>query len=119
VTRLPDGAQVLASNAHSAIQAALIPVGRSTVWAVQYHPEFDLLQLVQLYRLYARSMMAEGFFSSQAELDGYVAKLQQLIEQPDHMGLRWQLGIDEDLLDDRRRSGEIISWIDHAVLAKG
>lgn len=119
VTRLPDGAQVLASNAHSAIQAALIPVGRSTVWAVQYHPEFDLLQLVQLYRLYARSMIAEGFFSSQAELDGYVAKLQQLIEQPDHMGLRWQLGIDDDVIDDRRRSGEIISWIDHAVLAKG
>ncbi|MXP40713.1 type 1 glutamine amidotransferase [Altererythrobacter soli] len=119
VTRLPDGAEVLASNAHSAIQAALIPVGRSTVWAVQYHPEFDLLQLVQLYRLYSRSMIQEGFFSSQAELDAYVAKLQQLIEQPDHMGLRWQLGIDEDVIDDRRRSGEIISWIDHAVLAKG
>jgi GMP synthase (glutamine-hydrolysing) len=119
VTRLPDGAQVLASNAHSKIQAALIPVGQSTVWAVQYHPEFDLLQLVQLYRLYARNMIEEGFFASRAELDAYLEKLQRLVEEPNHLGLRWQLGMDDDVLDDHRRNGEIISWIHHAVLAKG
>ena len=116
VTRLPDGAQVLASNAHSAIQAALIPVGRSTVWAVQYHPEYDLLQLLQLYRLYAGDMVAEGFFADETELAGYLDKLERLIERPQDMGLRWQLGIDDDVLDDRKRNGEIIAWIRNAVL---
>jgi len=59
---LPESATLLASNAHSEIQAAVIPLGRSEVWAVQYHPEFDLRQLVQLYTLYAEDMVAQGFF---------------------------------------------------------
>jgi GMP synthase (glutamine-hydrolysing) len=118
VTRLPDGARLLASNAHSATQAALIPVGRSTVWAVQYHPEFDLLQLVQLYRLYAEDMVREGFFADEADLRRYVGKLERLVENPGDMGLRWQLGIDEDILDDRLRNGEIIAWVQHEILAR-
>jgi len=116
VTRLPEGARLLASNSHSAIQAALIPVGRSTVWAVQYHPEFDLLQLLQLYRLYAGDMVQEGFFASQAEMDTYLGKLERLVDDPKDMGLRWQLGMDEDILDDRTRNGEIVAWIEHEIL---
>jgi GMP synthase (glutamine-hydrolysing) len=42
VTRLPDNATLLASNAHSVVQAAVVPVGRSEVWAVQYHPNSTL-----------------------------------------------------------------------------
>ncbi|WP_164549770.1 type 1 glutamine amidotransferase [Altericroceibacterium xinjiangense] len=116
VTRLPENAKLLASNSHSAIQAAVIPVGKSAVWAVQYHPEFDLLQLLQLYRLYSGDMVKEGFFASEAEMEAYLDKLERLTENPGDMGLRWQLGIDEDILDDRIRNGEIIAWIEHEVL---
>ena len=116
VTKLPEGAQLLASNLHSRIQAALIPVGRSTVWAVQYHPEFDLEQVFQLYRLYGEDMIAEGFFTGEADMHAYMAKLEQLAANPTDMGLRWQVGVDDDILDARRRNGEIISWIHHQVL---
>ena len=116
VTRLPEGATLLASNSHSVVQAALIPVGKSTVWAVQYHPEFDLQQLVQLYNLYQADMVAEGFFPDAASMEDYVAKLERLIANPQDMGLRWQLGIDDDILDDRTRNGEIIAWLESEVL---
>jgi GMP synthase (glutamine-hydrolysing) len=85
---------------------------------VQYHPEYDLMQLLQLYRLYAGAMVEEGFFADEAELDSYLAKLERLIEAPSDMGLRWQLGIDEDVLDDRTRNGEIVAWIEQEVLKK-
>jgi GMP synthase (glutamine-hydrolysing) len=111
VTRLPDNATLLASNAHSVVQAAVVPVGRSDVWAVQYHPEFDIAQLVQLYTLYADDMIAQGFFADRAALDAYVKVLAGLAAAPQDAGLAWQLGVDEDITDDSRRRAEIINWI--------
>ena len=116
VTQLPEGATLLASNAHSGVQAAVIPLGNSEVWAVQYHPEFDLTQLAELYRLYADDMIVQGFFGSHDELIAYCAKLSALAQNPDDSGLAWQLGIDRDITDDHRRRSEIIAWIEHKVL---
>ena len=116
VTRLPEGATLLASNAHTRVQAALIPLGKSEVWAVQYHPEFDLQQLVQLYTLYAEDMIEQGFFAGRTALSAYVANLSALANDPFDPGLAWQLGIDEDITNDRRRRQEIINWIEDCVL---
>jgi len=117
VTRLPEGATLLASNAHSAVQAAVIPLGKSEVWAVQYHPEFDIQQLVQLYKLYADDMIQQGFFDDTAALDAYVATLAALAENSEDPGLALQLGVDGDITNDRRRRLEIINWIEACVLS--
>ena len=119
VIRLPESATLLASNAHSAIQAAVIPLGRSEVWAVQYHPEFDLAQLVQLYTLYGEDMVAQGFFADMAQLVAYREKLAALAANPADAGLAWQLGVDADVLDDRTRRAEILAWIEARVLQQG
>ena len=115
VTTLPEGATLLASNDHSRVQAAVIPVGRSSVWAVQYHPEFDIRQLVQLYNLYADDMVSLGFFSDPDDLKAYVGRLEELSQNPKDQTLAWQLGIDEDIVDDRRRRLEIINWIETCI----
>lgn len=116
VVRLPDGATLLASNRHSAVQAAVIPLGRSEVWAVQYHPEFDLGQIVQLYTLYADDMVVQGFFANADELVAYRDKLAGLDADASRADLAWQLGVDDDLTDDRLRRAEIIAWIEACVL---
>lgn len=117
VVRMPEGATLLASNAHSLIQAAVIPLGRSEVWAVQYHPEFDLSQLVQLYTLYERDMVGQGFFDTKEALVAYRDTLTKLAAAPEDPGLAWQLGIDSDITDDRQRRAEIIAWMESCVLA--
>jgi len=119
VVELPPGATLLASNRHSVVQAAIIPLGKSEVWAVQYHPEFDLQQLVQLYTLYARDMVEQKFASDEAELLAYRDKLAALAEDPSNPGLAWQLGVDETILDNRQRRAEIIAWIESKVLGTG
>ena len=111
VVELPKGAVLLASNAHSRVQAAVIPVGKSEVWAVQYHPEFDLAHMVQIYRLYADDMIAQGFFADQAALDAYVGQLRALDAAPDNAGLSWQLGIDGDVLNPDIHHAEVVAWI--------
>ena len=115
VTQLPKGATLLASNDHSLMQAAIIPVGHSKVWAVQYHPEFDIEQLVQLYTLYADDMIAQGFFADREQLDSHVKLVASLAASPKDRGLAWQLGVDEDITDDRRRRLEIINWIETCI----
>ncbi|MEM9577276.1 MAG: type 1 glutamine amidotransferase [Pseudomonadota bacterium] len=42
VHRLPEGAQILASNAHSDVQAFSFEQGDVRFWGVQYHPEYSL-----------------------------------------------------------------------------
>ena len=116
VTRLPDGASLLASNAHSPIQAAIIPVGKSQVWAAQYHPEFDLMHLAQLYALYSDDMIGQGFFADATALERYTAQMLALSDAPDDAATAWQLGIDADILDDTRRRSEIIAWVEGCVL---
>lgn len=116
VDRLPSGAVVLCSNAHSHVQGAIVPVGKSEVWAVQYHPEFDLAQLSMLIGLYAGDMIKQGFFASDGERTAYKEKLDQLSDNPQDGPQAWQLGIDSDVLDDRLRRAEIINWVEHQIL---
>ena len=116
VTRLPDGATLLASNSHSRIQAAIIPVGQSKVWAAQYHPEFDLRHLAKLYTLYAEDMIGQGFFADDAALERYTGQMLALANAPDDAATAWQLGIDADILNDQRRRSEIIAWMEVCVI---
>lgn len=116
VRSLPGGAHLLCSNAHSHVQGAIIPVGRSDVWAVQYHPEFDLLHLSGLYDLYARDMVEQGFFEDEADAAAYKRDIHALANNPHDSPRRWQLGIDQDVIDDQIRRAEIINWIEHNIL---
>ena len=110
IAELPPGATLLASNAHSRVQAAVLTVGRSEVWAVQYHPEFDLAHMARIYRLYADEMIAQGFFVDAEGLSAYCARLAALDAAPHDAGLAWQLGIDADVLNPVVRHAEIIAW---------
>ncbi len=116
VDQLPSGSTVLCSNAHSHVQGAIVPVGKSEVWAVQYHPEFDLAQLSMLIKLYAGDMITQGFFANEAERLTYQEKLDQLSEDPADAPRAWQLGIDGDVLNDEMRRAEIINWVNHQIL---
>jgi len=118
VTRLPDTATLLASNAHSNVQAAIIPLGKTKIWAVQYHPEFDLRHLADLYALYADDMIAQGFFANKVVLERYCNDVMTLHKEPDNFGLAWQLGVDEAIINDTDRRSEIIAWVASEVYGR-
>ncbi len=111
VTHLPTGSVILAANHHSSVQAAVIPKGNGVFWGMQYHPEFDLPHLANLYRRYADAMVADGFFQDRDDLDSYCARLEALNQDPSRLDLRWQLGIDDDVIDPDQRCLEIRNWV--------
>lgn len=113
VIRLPDNATLLSGNVHSPVQAAIVPVGRSEVWGVQYHPEFDITQLRMLFELYKDDMIEQGFVQNDAEYDAYLAQYRKMEQDLTSEAIAWQLGIDSDVLSAEVRAAEIVNWMNY------
>ncbi len=115
VTVLPQGSVVLATNAHCPVQAAVIPLGRSEVWALQYHPEFDLPHIAGLYASYENELARSPFFTSPQAVRAHIADLRAAAGAGPHSPIAWRLGLDSDVLDGPTRRTELRNWLHHAV----
>jgi len=116
VETLAPGTTVLATNAHSDVQAAEINVNGAAAWCVQYHPEFSLGDMAAIVRRYGGRLIKEGFFTDEAARAAYVSDLETLAREPDSKPLAWRYGIDETVLNARVRTTELANWIAHQVL---
>lgn len=116
VTHLPPGAVLLASNAHSQVQAVAVTHKGGTMWAVQYHPEFDLHEMARLCYCRKQRLTDMGFFRDLDAAQAYVDRLEALHQDPGRRDLAWLLGIDDDVMNDDVRLAELRNWIDLLVL---
>jgi GMP synthase (glutamine-hydrolysing) len=116
VETLAPGMTVLATNAHSDVQAAEIRHDGAVAWAVQYHPEFSLTDIAVIIRRYGSTLVREGFFADIAARDAYTADLEMLDDAPNLKPIAWRYGIDNTILDARVRTAEIANWITQQVL---
>ena len=60
---LPSNAKLLASNSKSAVQSINFDINQSSVWAVQYHPEFDPIWIAGLMQQREEILLKEKIFS--------------------------------------------------------
>jgi GMP synthase (glutamine-hydrolysing) len=116
VATLPSGATVLASNATSAIQAAVISDGRKAFWGVQYHPEFDFAAVAAIIELRRERHLDEGLARSGEEVAGIVADFRDLAREPARKDLAWRYGVGADVLDPKVRTAEFGHWLTTEVL---
>jgi len=116
VKKLPDCATHLAANDFSEIHAVSVTYQRGTFWGIQYHPEYDLHEMARLIVAREDRLIKHGFFRDHADLTAYVDRLEELSANPDCKHLRWQLGIDDNILSTPIRQREFINWIDKLVL---
>jgi len=57
-------------------------------------------------------------FRGHTDLMEYVDRIEALAADPARTDLRWQLGIDDHVLDDSIRQCEFINWLDKLVLPR-
>lgn len=112
VTRLPAGAQILASNDHSPIQAATFDYANGVFWGVQYHPEFDLAHMAGLIRRYADDLVDQGNFPNGEVLAAYADDLDALHRDPGTTDAANRLGIGASVVDHVERHREIGNWLE-------
>jgi GMP synthase (glutamine-hydrolysing) len=115
VTVAPQGCTVLASNSYSDIQAAEIAHEGGTFWGVQYHPEFSLGELAVILERRMEILVAEGFCETLEDAASYVADLTALHAEPGRRDLAWRHGLDREVLEPERRTGEIRRFIAERV----
>lgn len=116
VTRLPEGAELLAGNDFSNVQAVAVTFKKGVFWGVQYHPEYDLHEMARLIVAREAKLIELGFFKDHSDLEQYVNKMERLHTGTGRKDLRWQLGIDDDILSAEVRQCEFINWIDELII---
>ncbi|MEM0943440.1 MAG: type 1 glutamine amidotransferase [Pseudomonadota bacterium] len=113
VTRVPTGAVVTASNAHTAVQGMVYEAGDTQFWGVQYHPEINLTDVAYYFS------RDQGTFAGHAvSLDEASRDLHAVVADPaGETALRHRYAIGDELLDHDVHGLELKNWLAHKVLA--
>jgi GMP synthase (glutamine-hydrolysing) len=114
---LPPGAVPLASN-DMGLQAAAFNYRRTTFWGVQYHPEYDYVDIAAAAERYGRTLIEEGMFHDQPALHEFARELRQLQVQPADTALLWKHGLGPALADEAVRLLEIRNWLEQQVVPR-
>ncbi|MEM6663926.1 MAG: type 1 glutamine amidotransferase [Pseudomonadota bacterium] len=107
VTRVPDGAIVTATNAHTAVQGMVYEQGDTKFWGIQYHPEVTLDEVA--FWLSADHTASDGGKRMVAD---YCAIAEDPAGTAD---LRAKHRVGPDILDFDRHGVELRNWLVHAV----
>ncbi len=116
VDTLPAGAELLASNAVSRVQAMAIEEEGKSFWGVQYHPEFDFASVAAIIAIRAQRHLDEGLALTPEEVDTIVADFRALAQDPARKDLVWKYGLHADVLDPQVRGAEFGNWLRAKVL---
>ncbi|MEN3973696.1 type 1 glutamine amidotransferase [Emcibacter sp. SYSU 3D8] len=109
VWELPENADLLAGNAHSDVQAAILRRGRGEFWAVQYHLEFDSDEVARLVGGNAPALVQAGTLSEEgaaaivADMQALSALAADPSAAPDAL---------KPVVDPLTRTAELGNWLD-------
>lgn len=117
IAELPPGATLLASN-DMGLQAAVFTHRRSTFWGVQYHPEYDYLDIAAAAERYGQVLVDEGLFKDLPALQAFAAELRQLQAHPADAPLLWKHGLGAAMRDAQLRLLELHNWLTQQVLPR-
>ncbi|MEM9046130.1 MAG: type 1 glutamine amidotransferase [Pseudomonadota bacterium] len=114
VTRLPKGAEITATNAHTTVQGMIYEQGGVDFWGVQYHPEMTLSDLTYILR--KRDVTWNG---ERANALSLADDLETIVADPDtSQSLRQTHDVDGDLIDFDRHGVELRNWLDVKILSQ-
>jgi GMP synthase (glutamine-hydrolysing) len=114
IASLPEHATILASNDFG-LQAACFSSRRGSFWGVQYHPEYDYLDIAAAAERYGQTLVGEGMFRDLPALAAFAADLRGLQSQPADTALLWKHGLGPAMRDRALRVLEIRNWLQQQV----
>lgn len=101
--------RVLASNAHSAVQAMDIPLGGG-FWGTQYHPEYDFYQVAVVMRRYGAQLLDDMTYESPGKVNRIIDELTEVHEGSQRPELLKRYNF-PTILDAGIRSRELLNWL--------
>jgi GMP synthase (glutamine-hydrolysing) len=116
IASLPAGAVTLATN-DMGLQAAAFSHGRGTFWGVQYHPEYNYLDIAAAAERYGATLVSEGMFRNEPALAAFAAELRALQVNPSDKVLLWKHGLGP-AMQETLRLLEIKNWLEAQVFPR-
>ncbi|MBT6326396.1 MAG: C26 family cysteine hydrolase domain-containing family [Bdellovibrionales bacterium] len=113
ITSMPENSKILSGNKFTSVQAVDVKYKNGSFWAVQYHPEYNFIEMSKLIQAREEKLILEKFFENSSDLLSYSSKMELLEKFPEKKDLKWQLGIDDSLLDKGLRQIEFQNWINY------
>ena len=104
---LPSNSKILASNNKSEVQSVSFDMNESSVWAVQYHPEFDPSWIAGLMQQREDILLKEGAFSKKKYFDeelNFFSNYKNMEEKDNHKKY-------SDLINISKHTLELSNWI--------
>jgi len=111
IASLPTGAEILAVNEFG-LQAASFRHGRGTFWGVQYHPEYDYVDIAAAAERYGETLVNEGMFRDAPALAAFASELRSLQANPSDTTLLWKHGLGPAMRSEALRLLEIRNWLE-------
>jgi GMP synthase (glutamine-hydrolysing) len=100
------------------VQAAAFTFGRGTFWGVQYHPEYDYVDVAATAERYGDTLVSEGMFRDRPALDAFAADLRTLQANPSDTTLLWKHALGPAVQTEALRLLEIRNWLQTQVLPR-
>src|SRR6056300_524888 len=77
VIELPKGAKLLASDSINRVMAIYFKSGQSEIWGVQYHPDYEYWQMVNLSNARKDRLLNNNIFKNENEFEKNVKKIKE------------------------------------------
>ena len=103
---LPNNSQVLASNSKSKFQSISFNVDQSSVWAVQYHPEFNPTWMAGLMNQRKDILLENNIYTNTDDFEYEKNIFENYKELGDEKSI-----IYDDVIDENKHSLEINNWL--------
>ena len=106
----PPETVVLARNDYG-LQAVSFTHRKGTFWGVQYHPEYDYLDIAAAAERYGENLVTDGTFRDGASLAAFAAELRALQASPSDKALLWKHALGPGMHSAAARLLEIRNWL--------
>ncbi len=105
---LPENSEVLSYNKKSKVQSVVFKRNLSSVWAVQYHPEFDPNWISGLMKQRQEILLKEKAFKSKKDLIDLTHFLNNFKKSKNKNFIKKY----SDLLNEKKHTLELINWLE-------
>ena len=96
VFEIPEGATLLSSDKVNRVMGLYFKLGNSEIWGLQYHPDYEYWQMINLANARKERMITNNYFKNEKDFQ-------------DHMNF---INNENEKLDFKNRTCEVKNWLD-------
>ena len=100
VCKIPQGATLLSSDKVNHVMGLYFTSGKSKIWGLQYHPDYEYWQMINLSNARKERILKNGHFNNENEFQNHLNYMKE----------------EEKKLDFENRTCEVRNWLDQVKL---